>query len=64
MSDKSKLNKQSSALADEAADRAIARRHIVTKATEATTGEAGLATGDKAKGKLANDPASDLKPRN
>ena len=61
MSDNSKINKQSSALADEAASRAVARKHVATEALRATTGNAGLAQGDNAKRKLVRDPASDLK---
>ena len=64
MSDNSRINKQSSALAEEAADRAVARKQQLTKVFTATDGSnAAVAEKDKAKGNLAVDPASDLKPR-
>jgi hypothetical protein len=61
MSDNSKVNRTSSSLADEAADRAVARHRAVTKAVEATTGQAGLEEGKAQKGMLEIDSASDLK---
>ncbi len=62
MGDNSKINKQSSTLAEEAQDRALVRQALLVKAQADTDGSnAAVAEKDAAKGKLLIDPASDLK---
>ena len=64
MGDNSKINRQSSVLAEEAAARAAVRSGDIAKVFTATDGSnAAVAEKDEAKGRLQRDPAPDLPQR-